>query len=203
MTLKIGTERPIDELNRGLEMFFQSVLSDEMARFSAELAIVTFGKNGVQILRDFSLIDTNPTPPKLGANGLTPMAQAVECSLDLMKKRKEQYRAAGVEYFQPWLVLMTDGEPDDKQEAQKVGNQCQQMANEKKLVVFGIGIGDKANMGVLQYFTPHQRRPLKLKGLKFNKFFEWLSASICSVSASTPGDKIKLDLEGLTGWAEL
>ena len=57
-------------------------------------------------------------------------------------------------------------------------------------------------MNTLARFSPN-RPPLRLDGLKFKEFFEWLSKSVARVSRSTPGDTVKLDLEGLAGWAEL
>jgi len=127
----------------------------------------------------------------------------VKISLDSLDRRKEDYRRNGVDYYQPWLVLMTDGAPNGNaaildQQVQRV----QQMVESKKLTVFPIGIGDSADMNVLAKFSPG-RAPLKLKGLNFTQFFAWLSKSVSKVSQSTPGDRIPLDVEGLKGWAEL
>ena len=47
------------------------------------------------------------------------------------------------------------------------------------------------------------RSPLKLKGLKFREFFEWLSQSVSTTSQSIAGESISLDFEGIKGWAEL
>ena len=57
-------------------------------------------------------------------------------------------------------------------------------------------------MSVLARFSP-KRSPMKLQGLKFKEFFEWLSQSVSVVSQSIPGEKIELDIEGLKGWADL
>ena len=42
---------------------------------------------------------------------------------------------------------------------------------------------------------------LKLDGIKFREFFQWLSASISRVSASQVGDKV--DLPNAGGWASI
>lgn len=193
---------PIKELNAGVKTFYQAINEDEIARFSAEICIVTFGP--VQLGADFATLDVRPQPPVLSASGNTPMGEAVKLSLDSLERRKELYKESGVDYYQPWLVLMTDGKPYGgslellNQQVNRVTN----MVESRKLTVFPIGIGSEADMGTLQRFSPG-RSPLRLQGLKFSEFFSWLSKSVSRVSQSTPGDKVSLDLEGVRGWAEL
>ena len=37
---------PINELMEGVKLFYESVYNDEIARYSAEISIVTFGNQG-------------------------------------------------------------------------------------------------------------------------------------------------------------
>ena len=98
---------------------------------------------------------------------------------------------------------MTDGEPNgDAEELSKAINRTANLVNQKKLTVFPIGIGKGADMEVLAKFSP-KRSPLKLQGLKFKEFFAWLSKSVSKTSQSTPGETIKLDIEGIKGWGDL
>ena len=128
------------------------------------------------------------------------MGEAVCEALDILEKRKQEYQNTGVDYYQPWLVLMTDGMPTD--DINEAVNRVVSMVNQKKLSVFPIGIGHDADMDILSQFSP-ARPPLRLQGLKFREFFEWLSASVQRVSASTPGEEVPLDLEGIKGWGYL
>ncbi|WP_294439969.1 VWA domain-containing protein [uncultured Slackia sp.] len=192
---------PIRELNEGVKTFYQAINDDEIARFSAEICIVTFGPASLEA--DFATLDTRPQPPVLTASGNTPMGEAVQLALDSLEERKAAYRASGVDYYQPWLVLMTDGKPNGnnfvlQQQITRVAD----MVERKKLTVFPIGIGSDADMNVLAKFSPG-RSPLRLQGLKFSDFFSWLSKSVSRVSQSTPGDKVTLDVDGIRGWAEL
>ena len=43
----------IIELRRGVNRFYSSLLDDDVARYSAEVGVVTFGNGGVQLLADF------------------------------------------------------------------------------------------------------------------------------------------------------
>lgn len=190
---------PIRELAQGVAQFYASVFDDEIARYSAEIGIVTFGNAGVQRAADFGPVEQRPNVT-LGAGGATPMGEAVCEALELLDERKRQYQEAGVDYYQPWLVLMTDGAPTDDIAAavHRVG----ELVRRKKLSVFPIGIGAGADMGTLQQFSPG-RTPLRLQGLAFGKFFEWLSASVQRVSASTPGEDVPLDVDGIKGWGSI
>lgn len=183
---------PIDELNKGVRMFFDAVLDDKTARDSADIAIVTFG-NSAQLVLDFDDV-TKQNPPVLTASGSTPMGAAVNMALDNLIRRKSQYKESGVQYYQPWLVLMTDGAPTDDIES-AVSRTCD-LIMEKTLTIFPVGIGPHANLGTLERFSP-KREPLRLKGLNFAEFFEWLSSSISETGKS--GDR---DSHEALGWAE-
>lgn len=76
------------------------------------------------------------------------------------------------------------------------------MIEERKLTIFPIGIGANADMNILNKFSP-KRSALRLQGLKFKEFFQWLSQSVSKTSQSTPGETIPLDIEGIRGWGEL
>lgn len=189
---------PINELNEGVRLFFEAVLEDEIAQYSAEIAVVTFG-GSADVQADFQDIHSQKIP-ELSAQGRTPMGAAVMLALDLLNSRKAEYSRAGVEYFQPWMVLMTDGQPTDSIEAAVSGTL--NLVEKKKLSVFAIGIGEEADMETLKRFSP-KHAPLKLKGLRFKEFFEWLSKSVSVVSQSTPGDSPKLNTSGIDSWGEI
>ena len=178
---------PIRELNRGVNVFFEAVRQDEIARYSAEIAIVTFGGDISKAL-DFCSIEAQDVPV-LNAYGNTPMGQAVDMGLSLLDARKRQYSSAGIEYYQPWIVLMTDGTPTD--DISLAAAKTTQMVNNRKLAIFPIGIGQYADLTTLAAFSP-KNKPASLNGVNFTVFFEWLSKSIISVPRSTPGDHIDL-----------
>lgn len=189
----------INELNAGVKQFFKAVIDDEIAKYSVELCIVTFSSIAKKIL-DFANIERQVTAfehMNLEAAGNTAMGAAVNLSLDLLDSRKKEYQDKGVDYWQPWLVLMTDGQPTD--DITEASTKVSEMVINKKLTIFPIGIGDGANMARLRQFSP-KREPLKLKGLMLSEFFDWLGKSVKSTSQSTPGTSVKLPP---IGWAEL
>ena len=194
----------IDELTEGVKAFYQELRNDEVAQYSAEVCIVTFGGTKPQLIVDFANIDRQLELPQLIADGDTPMGEAVNLALDCLEKRKREYQEKGVDYYQPWLVLMTDGAPvgSDPAELERSIQRTVEMINSKKLTIFPIGIGNEPDMNRLARFSP-QRTPLHLKEMHFKEFFQWLSQSVSRTSMSMPGEKIKLDTEGIKGWGEL
>ena len=188
----------IEELNRGIEAFYNSVMSSEEARFSVDLSIVSFGKGGVNKILNFDMI-TNQVLPRLEADDLTPMGEGIREALNMLENRKTEYKTYGNQYYQPWLVIMTDGFPTDdyKGIAQEVSNRVLS----KKLSVFPIAIGD-ADTNIIEEFSP-KRRALRLKGLNFVEFFEWLSQSVVSLSQSNSEQEFRMNTDALSTWAEL
>ncbi|ORU00832.1 von Willebrand factor type A domain protein [Anaerovibrio sp. JC8] len=196
-----GTTR-LEELEKGIELFYQAIREDEVAVFSAEICIVTFNNKATCVL-DFANIDRQAEIPELEANGDTYMGEGVNLALDLLEKRKKEYQDAGVDYYQPWLVLMTDGEPNgNATELENAVKRTVNMVNDKKLTVFSIGIGNEADMRVLNRFSP-KRKALKLKEMRFGQFFEWLGKSVARTSQSMPGENVTLDLKGIEDWGTL
>ena len=191
----------LDELNRGIREFYTAIRNDRVALSSAELCVVSFGED-VRALNDFTTLDNQEDCQIAQAWGGTPMGEGVKLALQKLEERRQQYKNAGVEYYQPWLVIMGDGAPNYDSPVDEASKETTDLESQKKLSVFSIGIGNDADMEVLSKFS--KKRPaLKLQGLKFSEFFEWLSASVAAVSRSQPDETVKLDIDGLKGWAEL
>jgi uncharacterized protein YegL len=101
----------IDELNAGLAIFKQEVQRDTTASLRVEVAIITFDSS-VNLIQDFVTID-NFSPPQLTTTGTTAMGQGIELALNEVESRKAIYKSNGIQYYQPWVFLITDGGPTD------------------------------------------------------------------------------------------
>lgn len=195
------TKSRIDALNEGINLFYDAVRNDEIASFAVDVSIVTFDSEA-KCISDFRCVGEENPPPLL-AFGMTALGEGVNLALDLLEKRKGEYKSTGVDYYQPWLVLMTDGEPNGStEELSRAMARCTQLADAKKLSIFPILIGEETSANILAGFSP-KRKPLHLKGIKFKEFFEWLSKSTQAVSRSTPGENVPLDMEGIKDWGTI
>lgn len=190
----------IDQLNKGVQEFFRSVSEDKIAKWAAEICIVTFNNEATKLV-DFNYVEKQKEAfdtLELKAGGNTAMGAAVELSLSLLDQRKEEYRKKGIDYWQPWLVLMTDGQATDN--IDKAAEKCSKLVDDGKLVIFPLALGRGANLEELKSFSP-KRAPLRLNEHKLSEFFNWLSQSVRTTSQSTPGAKVKLP--DVSTWAEL
>lgn len=198
-----GGVSAIEDLNEGVNQFFEAIRTDEVAVYSAEVCVITFGGDRAKVISEFTTVDQHEGNISLVADGDTYMGEAVNLALDRLEKRKQEYKEKGVDYFQPWLVLMTDGSPNGSpNELTTAISRVQQMVNDRKLTVFPLGVGPEADMTTLAKFSP-KRSPLKVKETKYKEFFEWLSQSVVTTSQSMPGETQTLDVAGIKGWGEL
>lgn len=177
---------PIEALNQGLITFKETVQEDEQAALRLEVAIVGFGP--VRLVQDFVTIDQF-SPPQLQARGLTPMGEAIEYALDLLESRKATYRTNGIQYYRPWIFLITDGAPNPESPWQNAAQAVKDAEDKRKLCFFGVGV-QGADMETLRQITPAVRPPMLLSGLDFRSMFVWLSDSMKRVSSSTVGGEM-------------
>jgi uncharacterized protein YegL len=184
---------PLRELNAGLKRLRDELRRDELAARCVELAIVSFGP----VTTDIGFVTADRfEPPELSAGGDTPMGRAIETALNLLARRKEEYKTNGIAYYRPWLFLITDGAPTDawQNAAQRVRTEEQA----KRIALFAIGV-QGADMNQLAAIAV--RAPIKLDGLKFSDLFVWLSQSLSAVSQSQPGANVALPPP--SGWASV
>jgi len=184
----------IDRLNEGLAAFRDEVMSDPIASLRVEISVITFG-GSVNVVHEFSTADALNVP-RLGAMGNTPLGEAFDAALAEIEHRKTDYRANGINYYRPWIWIMTDGAPTD--DWQPAAMRAKQAEQDKKATVYCVGIGRDANMQVLTEFT--SRPPLRLEGLQFREMFKWLSVSLARVSQAKAGAGDQVTLPPVQGW---
>jgi uncharacterized protein YegL len=189
---------PIRELNAGLLTLRDELFADALAANRVEIAIVTFGPVRVEV--DFTTIH-HFSPPTIYAAGDTPMGAAVEKALEMLRQRKDVYKAHGVTYYRPWVFLITDGAPTDS--ITKASQLIREGEASKAFVFSAVGV-EGAHFDQLRALSV--REPLKLKGLWFRELFQWLSTSLSSRSKSRPDDIDTVTLQNPTapsGWATI
>jgi uncharacterized protein YegL len=199
---------PITELNSGVKELENDLKGDHLASLRVEVAIVTFGgevsaldvRAGTGMVpfdaaQAFVTVDQF-SAPALFAGGETPMGEAVQRALVLIRDRKDVYKQNDIDYYRPWLFLITDGEPTDLG-WEAAADQARQEEDRKGVMVFPVGV-QGANLTKLGRFS--NRQPVLLNGLDFREMFKWVSKSLSAVGASRPGDQVPL---APVGWGSV
>lgn len=184
---------PLAELNRGLQTLQQGLVNHRVARLRVEVAIVSFGAHDVSVEQDF-VNASQFQAPTLTCGGTTPMGEAINLALDLLRQRKDEYQDNGITYYRPWLILISDGYPDSESVFDQAAARLVQEETEKGVLVFAIGV-EGADGKVLARLS-NQRQPMALDGLNFVDLFDWVSNSLGTASAAAPGDNVGLDTPG-------
>lgn len=180
----------IDALNRGLKVFKEALMQNNLARKRVQVAIVTFDDN-VEVIQDF--VDAEQfNPPALKAPGSsTNMGSGIQKALDIIQARRTIYKNYGIQYYRPWLFLITDGFPTEQDSiVEQAARRVKEEEQGKKIVCYAVGVAG-ADMDRLEKIVSD---PLPLEGLNFEELFKWLSASLTKVSESNPGDPVQRPL---------
>lgn len=199
---------PIAALENGFASFTQYLNNDPLASKRVEVAVVTFGTVATVLVPMQEARGLQPA--RLSASGRTNMAAGIHLALDILEDRKSAYKAAGLQYYRPWILLLTDGQANRDGFDDAVARlNATEMA--RGVTVFAVGAGPHVDWQQLSRVSV-QRSPAPLEGLRYEELFEWLSASLSNVSNSTEfagndralagmGDQIKLP--PLSGWTSV
>lgn len=184
--------RPIDELNQGLKKFSESIIKDSVASSRIELAIISYD-NRIEILRDFDLIEAVDEMPILEAGGTTATADAVYKAMSLIEEKKLVLQKQNITYYRPYIILLTDGRPDDDQDMEKLKDVLCKENKNKKIEFWAFGVGESANMELLKNIATPSSIIQKINDVdNLGTFFKWLSSSFQKISASQEADKVDL-----------
>lgn len=171
---------PIAALERGFAAFTHYLHNETLASKRVEVAVVTFGTVATVLVPMQEARSLQPA--RFTASGTTNMSAGIHLTLDIIEDRKYAYKAAGLQYYRPWILVLTDGKPniDGFDEAVARLNAAE---SARGVTVFPVGAGPKVDYQQLARLSL-QRTPAPLDGLKYEQLFEWLSASLSNVSNS-------------------
>lgn len=172
---------PIAALERGFATFVHCLQNDALAGKRVEVAVVTFGTAAtVQVpMQEARTLQ----PIGFSANGTTNLGAGINLAMDIIEDRKRAYKTAGLQYYRPWILIITDGKANIGGFDEAVAR-LNRAENARGVTVFAVGAGPKVDYDQLGRVST-TRPPAPLDGLKFESLFQWLSASLSSVSNST------------------
>jgi uncharacterized protein YegL len=188
----------IDTLNDGIKHFVKALKSYELTRHAIDISIITFSAEP-RIVLDFQTVE-NVDLPILETDkkrGGTSIGSAVKLSLHQINAKTKEYQEKGIDYYPPWLVLVTDGHPTDHSHLD-VAKLVKNQVLDQKLIVFSIGMGEDVDTEVLKLLSP-KSPPFQLEEIDFFSV-EYLNSLFKQMLESE--EEISLALEGIKGWNE-
>lgn len=192
---------PINELNAALCQFIKETSEDEAASMSVELEVISFDSDANVILPFTPISDIQRNTTTLVADGMTSMGAALTLAERDLRYRRREYRNAGISAYHPWVILMTDGGPNDDWVAP--AEKMRKLGERGDIMYIGVEIGPDADHQTMCQILPATPGPVKLQGLKFKQFFRWLTDSLKSVSASAVSDQDNIKFGSIRSWADL
>ncbi|MCQ2377802.1 MAG: VWA domain-containing protein [Victivallaceae bacterium] len=191
----------MDELNAALRQFLRETAADEAASRSVELEVITFD-NSAEVAMPFTAIaDVDPEPDPLVSGGITAMGAALQLATEHLRERRKLYKTNGISSYKPWVILMTDGGPNDDWES--AAQEMRERGERGDLQYIGVEIGNDVDHETMVRILPENQQPVKLKDKCFKQFFRWVTASISSVSSSAVSDQDNICFGDPTDWADL
>lgn len=188
---------PIQQMNDGIRQFHTEIQEDPTAANRLEIGVVEFAET-VKVVQDPELAH-NFTMPVLTTHGTTKLVDGVREGIRMMRARKAWYKQTSQKYYRPWVILITDGEPDSGQDVAGLAGEITAAVEAKEFHFFALGV-DKANMQVLQQLSHSSMAPASLQGTKFVEFFKWLSASMGSAGITGSKDGATITMPDPGAW---
>lgn len=188
-----GKPARITLLNTAVKNFISELKSHAKASVSAEISFVTFSTEvdtptpfecvGSLSVREFSAVH----------HGGTNMGAALLTSIEIIQQHRENLMDAEIPYYAPFLVLVTDGNPDDNDDSQnfkrakeEIIKHCTSHVGAEEIIVpFIIGVGkgvnaktlDELSRGFIDGFF-HIKDNSQYTEMQFNNVFKMISNSV-------------------------
>ncbi len=192
---------PIKSLNEGLNRFKEEVIKDKQTRDILDVAIIEFNSS-YRVVQDFVPVEYMD-PVNLTATGGTVMTPAIRKALEMVNERSRFYRRTGTQPYKPWVLFISDGAGEDITE---VAGEIKALEEAEKVSFRSLGVEGYDSKTL---HTLSGKKVMKLEGLDFTNFFDWVNKSMRSISVSSPGEKaqaiplegnVKVDVERNTDW---
>ena len=189
---KDGGASSIELLNKSVASFIEELKSNQKIRACAEISFITFAGRIIDNTK-FTTVNKIEAPVFETVQGLTKTGGAVLEAIDKITNRIEAYENNRIPYYAPFLVIITDGNPDENDDpvisrraVEAVNSHCRSRSGAKNIIVpFVIGIGEEVNAKALTEYSSgftngffHIKGDSAVVATKFNKVFRLIGNSV-------------------------
>lgn len=169
---------PIEDLRDTLACFHSDLLA--IRDCLVEVSIVSFAGE-TQIECPFEAVSSLTLPRLVLRKTGTNLGGALHQALDELLARREYLRSTGMEVQQPFLVCITDGQPNANT-APGFEERLVNMINKRSLIFLPLALGGSESYDALEAISPREK-PVRIgpddaAKQTFRAFFKWISQSI-------------------------
>lgn len=166
-------------VNQGLRAFEVALKADEVACKRVQVQIIECGGSAP---RKGNWVDAADfVAPTLVASGCTPLGAAADMALDQIDVATAAMKSAGVSYLKPWVLMLSDGGPNDPN-WERGADRMRKWATEIKGSAFIFAV-EGADIATLARFQAIDGRIMTdLATADIGALFKWLSVSLKSNS---------------------
>lgn len=204
-----GHSSSIKLLNQAVNDFIDDLKNDKQLAASVEICFITFS-TGVEHNSGFKNVSEIKKSLKFRAvsRGGSRLSIAVNESVEVLEKRKKELSDNGIPFYAPFLVIITDGNPDHADDAREmsktinlVKSHCSTThidAITNLIIPFVVGVGDIIDSETLKllsagfvdgYFTVRGESDKTTKGA-FSSMFKVIRNSAKTSQSLNPVDAI-------------
>lgn len=182
----------LDSLRQGLASYREFLSEDDEAQQIVETCVITFG-DSAEVVHPFSGVADMPEID-LRAAGATAMGAALDLGIQQVEDRKQYYKEQGIDYYRPFLVIITDGAPTDinADNIDDYRTRLEEGAKAKRFNPLFFGT-EGSDFRKLKEIAGSAGPVTGIDGARFDEFFRWLSSSLSEVQDSKPGEEISFD----------
>lgn len=192
----------MDELNKGVRELKSTLMEDDTAHDTVNIAIVEMGKAKATIDQEFVTVPSWQVR-EYTAGGVTPMAEAVNLAMKHIDNAKSMYKDDGTSYYRPWLIVFSDGFPTDSEgyfdtNWEDFADKLKTASDNKHLICFTFYIGKNNSsnpdemVGIKKAKEVLYTMASEIDGFKYSfqlsdgpdqlkKIFLWLSSSVRAI----------------------
>lgn len=187
----------LDQLNKGMKYFFSCIQKNMYALSATEVAIVTFDDDA-HLLKNFCRVrdvDQNILD-HVQTGDCTFMGEGIQMALDKLEECLNSYKAYGIDYYAPWLILMSDGEPNGSNfELQDAKKRIASFCRDENMLIFPIAVGKRVNKKILSEIAMG-RETTDIYGVDFTGLFDKMSEAAVLASEAVQEIEVESILEG-------
>ena len=200
----MGWNGKLELLNEALVELYKELRKDALTKYAVDIAIVEFNED---VTKDgqFQSIRLGEVPQITKPEGQTHLAEAVDTALSMLERVKDRYKDEGVGYFQPWLVILSDGRSEGEEDdyIEQVSKRSSAAERANKLTVIPAFIGDPTDddLAVFSKFSAVNKAQA-FDASKLTDFARWLSQSLSTVAHSDASNEPKISFDDFREYIE-